>query len=235
VKTERIDSGVPGLDKLIEGGFVKGSANLLAGQTGTGKTIFCCQYILHGLRKGEPAVYLTLEQQEAEIMADVARFGWDKEFKQAIDQKKFLLLSEFPSSVEQVKTAAFNAIRRVGAKRFVLDSLSIASMGWQEGTNVSKIRREVFDLMRTLKKTGVTSVLVTEIPEEAEKQLSRFGFEEFLADGVVILYFSGIGGIENTMIRIRKMRRTAHEHSYFPLKFGRNGLSVGRESLVAIK
>lgn len=223
---ERVESGIPGLDRLVEGGFVKGSANLVSGQTGTGKTIFSCQYILHGLRNGEPGVYLTLEQQEDEIMSDVGRFGWDKEFKHAIDQKKFLLVSEFPSSIEQLKTTAFNAIRQVGAKRFVLDSLTIAAMGLQEG-DVSKIRREVFDLIRTLKKAGVTSLLITEIPESSEKDLSRFGFEEFLADGVLILkYFEYAGEGEPRTMVVRKMRRTDHNSNVFSLNISRDGVKV---------
>jgi len=223
---ERVESGIPGLDKLIEGGVVKNSANLLAGQTGTGKTIFTCQYILHGLRKGEPGVYITLEQQEDEILADVARFGWDKEFRQAIEQKKFLLVSEFPSSVEQLKTTAFNAIRQIGAKRFVLDSLSIAAMGVQDG-NAAKTRREIFDFIRTLKKTGVTSLLITEIPEGDKGTLSRFGFEEFIADGVLVLHYLEYagGGVPRSLI-IRKMRRTRHGTDVYPLAFTKDGLKI---------
>ena len=74
---ERVSSGITGLDKHMEGGFVKNSINLISGATGTGKTIFGLQYILDGLQKGENGVYISLEQEPEDIFADVAIFGWD--------------------------------------------------------------------------------------------------------------------------------------------------------------
>lgn len=60
---ERVNSGIPGLDKLIDGGFVKNSVNLISGSTGTGETIFGLQFIWHGLKIGENGVYISLEQE----------------------------------------------------------------------------------------------------------------------------------------------------------------------------
>lgn len=227
VVIERIESGIPGLDPIMEGGFVKGSANLVAGQTGTGKTIFCAQFLLHGIRNGEKCVYITLEEQEDEILADISRFGWDKEFREAIDKKQLLLISEFPSSIEQLKSTSFEAIRRSQATRFVLDSLSIATMGWKEGGDTSKIRREVFDFVRTLKKSNVTSLLITEIAEGDKGKLSRYGFEEFVADSVIILHYIeyATGGTPRSLI-VRKMRRTNHGVDIYPLEISKNGVSI---------
>ena len=87
---DRTESGIPGLDKIIEGGFVKNSINLIAGQTGTGKTLFAMQYPLHGLRNGESGLYITLEQTVDDIMSDVGKFGWDVEFKKYIQQNQEL-------------------------------------------------------------------------------------------------------------------------------------------------
>jgi len=68
---ERVKTGVPGLDRLIAGGFVKGSANLVSGGTGTGKTTFCVQFLLEGLRNNEPCVYLTMEEDPRDIKEDM--------------------------------------------------------------------------------------------------------------------------------------------------------------------
>ena len=64
---ERVSSGIVGLDKHMEGGFIKNSVNLLSGATGTGKTIFGLQYIWDGLLKGENGVYVSLEQEPEEV------------------------------------------------------------------------------------------------------------------------------------------------------------------------
>lgn len=224
---DRVDSGIPGLDKLIEGGFVKNSVNLVAGQTGTGKTLFCMQHILNGLKKGENGVYITLEQKEDEILDDVSRFGWDTEFKKYAQTGKFLLAPLEPTGIRELTTATVNYIKKVNAKRFVLDSLSIATMGWKTGEmDLTKIRAEVFAYMKSLKSLGVTSLLITEIPETDTRALSRFGFEEFLADGVVVLSLLNVGGDMFSNLQVRKMRRTSHKKEHYPYEITNNGLKL---------
>ena len=70
---ERIPSGIDGLDQLIEGGFVKGHQILLAGQSGTGKTIFGCQFLLEGARHGETSLYITIEESPESIVKNMQR------------------------------------------------------------------------------------------------------------------------------------------------------------------
>ena len=224
---ERVESGIPGLDKIIEGGFVKNSINLVAGTTGTGKTIFGCQYILEGLKKGETGVYVTLEQPPEDILADISRFGWDVLFKKYIDQNKLILYNTFPTSVQKLGESIFDLVRKINAKRLVLDSLSIATAGWEETADTSKIRRNVFEAMTTLKKVGVTTLLLTEIPEDKAKALSRFGFEEFVADSVIILHYLeyAAGGTPRSVI-VRKMRRTDHGTDIYPLEITNKGIII---------
>jgi KaiC/GvpD/RAD55 family RecA-like ATPase len=228
MEIERVESGIPGLDRLIEGGFVKGSSILLAGTTGTCKTIFACQFILHGLRNGENGVYLTLEQTENEILGDVAKFGWDKELKKYIEQGKFALASQAPTDIKDVADAALSLIKRVNAKRFVLDSMSIATLGWKVSTaDVGKVRMELMDLIRMVENTGVTSIYIGEIPETEAKALSRLGVEEFIVDGIIVLHYLeyAAGGTPRSLI-IRKMRRTNHGTDIYPLEITSKGLKV---------
>ena len=223
----RVESGIPGLDKLIEGGFVKGSTNLVAGYSGTGKTIFGCQFILQGLKIGENGVYVTLEESKEDILEDVSRFGWDLTFKRYIDQNKFLLYSTFPMSIKKLEESVFDLVKKINAKRFVLDSLTVASLGWEETKDISKMRRDTFDFMTTLKRLGVTSLLLTEIPETETKALSRFGFEEFVVDGVIILnYLEYVAAGTPRSLIIRKMRRTKQGMDVYPFEITNNGIIV---------
>lgn len=91
---ERIKSGVPGLDEIIEGGFIKGHQILLAGNSGTGKTIFGCQFLLEGARRNEKGLYLTLEEAPKSIIENMKRFSWGKNLKRMLERKK-LFLKEF--------------------------------------------------------------------------------------------------------------------------------------------
>ena len=225
---DRTESGIPGLDKIIEGGFVKDSINLIAGQTGTGKTLFAMQYLLHGLRNGENGLYITLEQTTDDIMSDVGKFGWDVEFKKYIQQGKFSIISQEPIGIKELQDATITNIKKLNAKRFVLDSLSIATMGWKVSSmDIGKIRSEIFTYMKTLKNSNVTALLITEIPETQTKSLSRFGFEEFLSDSVIILHYLeyAAGGTPRSLL-VRKMRRTSHGSDIYPIQISKAGVAL---------
>jgi KaiC/GvpD/RAD55 family RecA-like ATPase len=101
-------------------------------------------------------------------------------------------------------------------------------MGWKvSAMDIGKVRSQIFDYFRALKLTGVTTLLVTEIPETELKALSRFGFEEFLADGLIILYYLeyAAGGMPRSLL-IRKMRRTKHSSDIHPMEITDKGIKV---------
>jgi KaiC/GvpD/RAD55 family RecA-like ATPase len=221
---ERVATGIPGFDKIVEGGFVRGSTNLIAGTAGACKTTFCMQYLWNGLLAGENAVYVTLEQTPEDILADVSRFGWD--FKKFIDAKKFRIESMIGADTTQLATKIFSSIKACGAKRFVLDSLSLAAVGWKERPEEAfKIRLKMFDMLNTLKGTGVTSLLISEIPKAEKDSLSRFGFEEFVVDSVVVLTSFVISGNVRSL-QVMKMRRTDHGKKIYPFDVGPKGLAI---------
>ncbi len=225
---DRVPTGVPGFDKLVEGGLVRGSTYLIAGQTGTGKSIFSMQYLLEGLKRGETCVYMSLEQKTDEIIQDMAKFEWGLSLKKYYDAGKLLIASAEPTSVKDLQEASLAHISRVKAKRFVLDSLTVAALGWKiSSMDVGKVRSEIFSFMRAIENTGVTSILISEIPEGDIKRVSMFGFEEFVVDGVVVLHYLdyAAGGTPRSLM-IRKMRRTDHGTDIYPFEISKSGVSV---------
>lgn len=223
VLIERVETGIPGLDKLIEGGFVKNSNNLVTGTSGTGKTIFGVQYLWNGLQRGENCYYITLEQRPEEILTDVARFGWD--FKKYIDARKFKIESHIGDGIESTTELITEGVKTINAKRFVLDSLTIATMGWKERPEeIFKLRKKAFDLLNTLKSLNITSVIISEIPR-GEKQISKFGFEEFISDSIILLDYLSIGGPTRNL-QILKMRRTAHGNKIYPFEITDKGIVI---------
>jgi KaiC/GvpD/RAD55 family RecA-like ATPase len=215
---ERVSSGISGLDKLIQGGFVKNSVNLLSGSTGTGKTIFALQYIWQGLQKGENGVYISLEQEPEDIFSDVEYFGWD--FKEYIKKGKCII--EYLSSwqLEELPLIVLDKINEIKANRFVLDTLSLVCSELEP----TRIRTEISEFLRKLKHSGATSLLTCEIPEES-KSISTFGVEEFLVDGVILLNYLEfvVGGSPRSLI-VRKMRRTNHGSDVYPIEITKDGM-----------
>ncbi len=227
-KENRVPSGIPGLDKLIQGGFIPGDVYLITGGTGTGKTLFCCQFLLEGLKNNEPGIYFSLEELPEEVVHDAEAFGWD--MKKYIDENKLAVEYQDPFEMVDLTTMVNEKISQMGAKRVVIDSTSIFGMVF---SSPSDLRKRLYELIKALKKTGAVVLMTAEVLEDA-KGLSRYGVEEFVADGIIVLYYTGIGGEEGSNIEIRKMRRTKHARGYYSLEIGKNGLLVKEQSTSAL-
>jgi KaiC/GvpD/RAD55 family RecA-like ATPase len=219
--TNRISTGIPGLDPLIEGGFLENSVNLVTGETGTGKTIFCSQFIWNGLQKGETGLYITLEERPEDIKADAAMFGWD--FSSFEKKGLCRIIYHDPAQVNNLGSVIIDEIKSLKAKRLVIDSTSLIGMNIQEP---SQIRKMLLSIVNIIKRTGCAALLVSEIRED-EKALSRYGVEEFVVDSVIILnYLEYASGELNRSLIIRKMRRTDHGTDIYPMGITKNGMSV---------
>lgn len=124
---ERVKTGIPGFDELVEGGLPKGFNVLLAGAPGTGKTIFGLQYLYNGAKSGENGIYVSLDSSEKRLKEQALQFGWDFDGlkKDGGDKEGDVLFLEVP--VDRVKVNLFDmiedAIAQTGAKRLVFDNL----------------------------------------------------------------------------------------------------------------
>lgn len=223
----RVKSGIPGLDRLIEGGFVEHSVNLITGQTGTGKTIFGLQFVYFGLKNKEPGVYITLEESPDDIRADAKQFGWDLERYEK--SGLFKLIYHDPVQINNIDSVIINEINTLKAKRLVIDSTSLLGLNIE---NIAQIRRRTFSIINTIKRNQCTALILSEIPEEKPKSLSRFGVEEFVADSVIVLEYLGLGkGITARSLTIRKMRRTKHGNEIYPIEITKRGIIVKKSEI----
>lgn len=219
-REERVSTGVPGLDKLMQGGYVKNDIYLITGGTGTGKTLFCCQFLWDGLQKGEKCIFFSLEELPQDVIHDAENFGWD--FQKYIDKKMFLIEYQDPFEMVDITTLVKEKIEKFGAKRVVIDSTSIFGMVFKDE---NELRKRLYELIKTLKKTDTVVLMTAEIEEES-KALSRFGVEEFVVDGVIILNYLGLGGEFDRSLMIRKMRRTDHFKDIISFDITKNGISI---------
>jgi len=211
--SEIVETGIEGLDKLIGGGFIKGRTYLVAGETGTGKTIFALSYILHGAKRGEPGVYLLVDEDYEQFVSGARSFGWDLE--ELVNKNLLSIVTILPDFIERVKGKSIDAIvksivenlseeiSRINAERLVIDPIAPLVVGEHD---VSVMREYVRNLLVTIeRKLGVTTIVTSEIPT-GTLRLSRFDVEEFLATGVLVLALKRYGGRFVRTIWIRKMR-----------------------------
>jgi len=220
IKFDRVPTGIKGLDKLIEGGFIKNSVVLVTGDTGTGKTIFSSHFLYEGLKQGETCLYLTLEESPEEIIDDVINIGID--FRKYIKDKKLLIQTLTPNVITDIADGVYKFIDKNKIDRVVIDTISILALQYE---NPFKIRNKLMGIVKTLKRTGTTSLLTSEISEKYGN-VTRFGVEEFLVDGVIVLYYKKIDSQFARAITVWKMRGTNHSQKLHPYTITKNGVIV---------
>ncbi len=208
----RVATGIAGFDDLIQGGIPENSFTLVSGGTGTGKSIFAINFLAHGAMQGEPGVYVSLEEGYKENKMQMNLFNWEIDRLQK--EGKLVILQPKIYNFEKLMESIQDAIDSVGAKRLVLDSISVLEMYFEDQF---KTRRNILDLARSLKEMGVTTIGISETTDEIGG-MSRNGVEEFLSDSVVILYLTRKGNSFSRAISIRKMRGTEHSLRIHPFE-----------------
>jgi len=222
-KISRVSSGVPGFDRLVEGGFKKKSINLVVGGPGSGKTIFAVMFLIEGLKKGEPGIYVTFEEKKEKLYEDIRSFGWDLE---AYEKKGIFSYLEY--TPEQVKKVLIEGggtidsiITKINAKRIVIDSITSFALLYKEELAKKEAALALFEMIN---KWGCTAVLTS---EEASMQMAEISSTlDFEVDSIVILYHDKRKGVRVRGLEILKMRGTKVPNETYGLRIDKNGITV---------
>lgn len=221
-KLTRVKTGIEGLDELLNGGIPAHSTVLLSGVAGSGKTLFAFQFLYNGIVKyKEPGVYISLEEEPERIIESVRNtFGWDLE--KLIRKKMLSVVKAELYNFDKLKMLIQDEVDRIKAKRLVIDQSTILALFFERPLEV---RKGIFELSRMLRKLGCTTLLISELTE-GKKGISAFGVEEFVVDGVIILYYIKEGNVFTRALSIRKMRNTAHDTGIHPVRITKKGITV---------
>ena len=212
---EKLPTGIPGFDHVAMGGLPRRRVTVLAGQAGSAKTVFAGQFLAEGVRQGQPAVFVTLEEPAADLRANFTTLGWDIAAWEASAQWRFVDASPVvrddgspaPYSFAALSAQIGHAVDATGAERVVLDSLnSVFALDTDPGAARQRLRA----LVASLRSAGLTVVMTVETPTDPTESLSRFGIEEFVADNVVLLRNAREGKGRRRTLEILKMRGSGH-------------------------
>lgn len=212
---DRVPTGIEGLDSLIEGGFPRGSLVLLAGNPGTGKTIFSMQFLYKGAKNyGENGIYVSFAENEDTIIHNISRlFGRDLRKKEEGNGKVKIL--DFTTVTEKgistVLEMILEEVTASKAKRLVIDSFSAMAQAFKEPIETRIILHNI--LGKIVRQLGCTTILIVEVPTGSEK--IGISIEEFVADGVIVLRKDNHDGRLIREIEIEKLRGTRFEQQRF--------------------
>jgi circadian clock protein KaiC len=226
---QKAPTGISGLDEITFGGLPFGRPTLVSGGPGSGKTLLGVSFLVNGAEAfSEPGVLLTFEENAEELAEDVRSMGYDLE--KLIAQKKLVVdyvhvdRSEIEETGEYDLEGLFvrldHAIRQVGAKRVMLDTIETLFGGLKD-TGI--LRAELRRLFRWLRERKVTTVVTA---ERGEQMFTRQGLEEYITDAVISLDHRVHEQISTRRIRVVKYRGSTHGTNEYPFLIDREGITV---------
>ncbi|RKD93416.1 KaiC domain-containing protein [Halopiger aswanensis] len=226
----RIELGVEGLDRMIQGGVPERSLMVAIGSAGTGKTTFGLQFLNHGLEQGDPAVFIALEESRQRVLDSALEKGYAFDEFLADDRLAIVDLDpvEMTNSLASIRNELPRLVDEFGAERLVLDSVSLLEMMYDDR---AKRRNEIYEFARGLKEAGVTALLTSEAAAE-NPYTSRHGIVEYLTDAVFVMQYVRPDDFRETRlaIEIQKIRDANHSREKKPYELTADGISVYQQA-----
>ena len=231
----KVKTGIPGLDSVISGGMKAGRSVTISGPPGSGKTTFGLQFLYSGARDfDEPGVYVTMSQDIGEIKNDCKSYGWD--FDDLISDDKILMVDARPFKIqdeligkddslyrgeqlpfEHLTKLLLSSIKRIEAKRVVIDSVTILSMQYSDKFNM---RQGLQGMVQALENFGVTSLILSENSED------EIPLEWFVTSGIIQLRHTRAGDSMERTIQVTKMRGIKHSEQIHPIELDSDGMHI---------
>ncbi len=246
---EKVKTGVPGLDDMLEGGLIPGRAYVVSGTSGTGKTTLAMQFLLEGARSGERVVYVSIDEPPNEVKQNMGALGWDIGRIQVFDATPDVMNYD-KTPVRDVSTERkvvyFSdigpGIRQTSEKNPVDVTISTLQEILKQEMRARKYSRIVVDSLtslryfyirtseenttlisffRLLSDLGVTAILTVQLPE-----ISKPDVEVHVARGEIRLHkwFDGRGMMRG--ITVEKFRGSSHDHRLRMMKISSSGIDV---------
>ena len=226
---EKTPTGIQGLDHVTYGGLPAGRPTLVCGGPGCGKTVLGMEFLIRGaLEYDQPGLFISFEESEEALLENLSSLTFP--VRELVSQDKIRINQIFVDHLQVLQAGNFSldglliqlehGVKQTGAKRVVLDTLGKI---FSVLADSAMLRREIARLFQWLRDQDLTAVVTA---EEGRGSLSRYGFEEYVSDCVIVLDHRIKDQISKRRLRIVKYRGSNHVKDEIPFLIGERGLSV---------
>jgi circadian clock protein KaiC len=227
---QRMPTGIPGFDQLLDGGLPRDRITLLLGGPGCGKTLFALQTLVNGARTwNEPGIFVAFEERVEQLYTDAASLAWN--LPALRDRQVFFLDAHLPESVILggdfdllgLLSALESKVRETGAKRIVFDGIDVL-LGALD--NPIAERREIFRLADWLRRSHLSGLVTCKTEADGSVPRPHDAHLPYLADCVVVLQQQPQASTLVRRLRVTKCRGVAHSSSDVPFTITQTGLQA---------
>jgi len=233
-----VPTGVAGVDRILgEKGIPKGHTVLVSGGPGSGKTTFAMQFLYQGATEyDEPGLYVSMDEDPADVKRNMANYGWDCDGLEAEGRLAFINVSPVRAASEssglvQLGMKEFKLIKlleairesagEIGAARIVIDPVTMFMLQYPDDTQRTYALK---DLLAGLRDLESTDLLVSELKGTGMEREHQF--EEYLAQGVIILRTMPKGDKLTRAFQVEKMRGLKIDSQPHPYEITDTGVEV---------
>ncbi len=224
--THRVPFNISALDDMLDGGLIPGSANLLEGTAGTGKTTLAMQFIYNGIVNfNEAGLIITFEEFPQQYYHDALQFGWD--LKELEKQNKLKIIFSDPYTTlqefEQLDGQFTSFIEELDVKRVAVDSITHLEYLTDDATRQREIERQ---FVNSLKREDVTSLLLRENDTVLGSLTDTGSKSPFIVDSYIMLRYVEIRSAIQKALAILKMRGSNHDKDIRAFEITPHGIEV---------
>lgn len=222
----RVSSGVPGFDRVVDGGLPAGRLYVVCGPPGSGKTTFSAQFLTEGVANGDRCLFISMHESRADLQRDMSGYGFG--FEDALDSGQVTFLDAFskdgkrffgiPGERRDTNNITNRIVSFVDSRdvdRVVIDSTMLLRF-FLDDTDDTMIR-----FLSSLKRMDATTYLISEMTDP-----SAYADEHYLAHGVVFFHnYMEENGMARG-VQVVKMRGADVDTDIHDVRFTDNGLVV---------
>jgi len=219
---ERVKSGNSGLDDTIATGWLRGTATLVVGPSGAGKTSLGLHFLRAGLDEGEPGLLVNFQESPTQLARMVTNFGWDPAKMLGPGKIDHLYTSPVELQIDLVASEILRRMESQGIRRVVIDSVSDLQKG---ATDTQRYREFLYSLTQTFAVRNVTSMLLAEAVGGSPSH-GLVGYEvSYMSDNIILLEMLLEDDLTRT-VRILKSRASEHDGRRRALHITSRGITV---------
>ncbi len=223
---KRLSTGSPALDEMMSGGIPEGDSVLVAGSSGTGKSVLATQFIMAGLKAGEPGIVAVFEERPDEYVGRALTFGLDLKVSLDDGSLEVIYLRPLDLSVDEMMQELIDAVERTGAKRLVLDSLAGFEMALAPGFRTD-FRESLYRMIFGLTGIGITILSTLEMEETFDQLPFSSYLVSFLTDDIIRLRYVEIESQLRKIMMVVKMRGGPHSKDIREYDINSGGIVIG--------